>query len=368
MKVQVVKQDFSKVLNLTSRFVSNRSQLPILGNIVLKAQANSLTVMSTNLESSVVAKIGAKVSEEGEIAVPARTLTDIVNNLGQGTVDLQTDKEQLIVNTDTFEGKVSAINTADFPKLPNSIEKGIDLPSKQISNALSKVAFSASVDETRPILTGVLFLFKGKEISFVSSDGFRLSLFKLTVDKDLGEQKLVVPKSAVLELIKLASETEKITIEIKEGENQVVFVVGDVVFSTRTLEGEFPNFEKIIPASSSLKVNLDKNDLIQAVKLASVFAREGSNIAKLMVKKDSLEIDAESSKSGKQKSQVEAKVDGLEGEFEINFNYKFIEEVLNVIDGEVIDINFNLTTNPGVFGDPKNTNFLHLIMPVKIQG
>ncbi|MBX4206092.1 DNA polymerase III subunit beta, partial [Candidatus Microgenomates bacterium] len=270
MKVQVVKQDFSKVLSLTSRFVSTRSQLPILGNIVLKAHGNSLTVMSTNLESSVVVKIGAKVTTEGEIAVPARTIVDIISNLGQGTVDLQVDREQLIIKTDNFEGKVSAINTADFPKLPSTIHNGIDLPAKQISNALSKVAFSASVDETRPILTGVLFLFKGKHLSFVSSDGFRLSLFKITVDQDLGEQKLVIPRSAVIELIKLSSEADKIKIEVKEGENQVIFGVGDVVFSTRTLEGEFPNFEKIIPEQSTLKVNLDKNDFTQAVKLASV--------------------------------------------------------------------------------------------------
>ncbi len=369
MKVQVLKADFAKILSLASRFVSNRAQLPILGNLILSAKGNSLTVMSTNLEISVVAKLGAKVTEDGELGVPARTIVDIISNLGNGPVNLESKEEQLSITTDNFEGKISGINTSDFPKLPQTVEKGIKIPSKQLSLGLSKVSFSASMDETRPILTGVLFLFAGTKLSLVASDGFRLSKFELTLEESQEEMKIVIPKSAINELIKLAGEYgQDVLVDIKQEENQVVFGIGDVVFSTRTLEGTFPDFEKIIPTASSVKVNVDKEEFTRSIKLAAVFAREASNIAKVKLLDKGVEVSAESQKSGNQKTAVEAKVEGLSGDFEIIFNYRFLEEYIGLVDGGVVDIGFNETNNPGVFHDLAHPNFLHLIMPVKIQG
>ncbi|MEK7525932.1 MAG: DNA polymerase III subunit beta [Patescibacteria group bacterium] len=369
MKVQVLKADFAKILSLACRFVSNRAQLPILGNLILSAKGNCLTVMSTNLEISVVAKLGAKVTTEGELGVPARTIVDIVSNLGNGPVNLESQEEQLLITTDSFEGKVSGINTSDFPKLPQTVEKGIKILARDLALGLSKVSFSTSMDETRPILTGVLFLFNGTKLSLVASDGFRLSKFELTLKESQPEMKIVIPKSAINELIKLAGEYgQEFVVDIRQEENQVVFGIGDVVFSTRTLEGEFPNFEKIIPANSLVKVNVDKEEFSRSIKLAAVFAREASNIAKMKLLEKGVEISAESQKSGNQKTVVEAKIEGLSGDFEIIFNYRFLEEYVALVDGGVVDIGFNETNSPGVFHDLTHPNFLHLIMPVKIQG
>src|SRR3990167_2236609 len=257
MKLKVLQENLHTSLNNASRFVSAKAQLPVLANILLKATKTKLMVSSTNLEIAISSSIGAQVTQEGEIAVPARALTEIVSNLLPGTITLTAEKEQLKIESQNSTLNVLSMNTADFPVVPQKID--------------AKDAIS-------------------------------------------------LPKAVLVEASRLSSEGEDVLFGYKESENQAVFGFSDTVLSSRVLEGEFPDFEKIMPKETSLSVELDKEDFLRAVKLSAVFARESANIVKLVFSKNNAKISAESPSSGSQETEIEAKTEG--SGVEIAFNYR----------------------------------------------
>ena len=377
MKLTVLQENLGKAVTQAARFASTRSQLPILGNILLKATKTKLLVSSTNLEISVLTQIGAKIDEEGEISIPAKVISELVTNLPKGQVTLESDKEQLKVSLVGFSSKVLGMNASDFPKIPNSLSDSINLPKKEILESLSKIVFATSTDETRPILTGVLLVLDKESATLVATDGFRLSRKVLSLNTQKNKtsaQKIVIPKGILGELGRISDEIESVEMEIQEKEKQVIFGLGDVILSSRLLEGEYPDFEKIIPKSSNISVRLDKEEFLRAVKLASVFARESANIVKLSLLKDSVKVLAESGTSGNQEMEVEAKVENPESssgsakEWVISFNYRFLEEFLHSVMGEEVKMEFTTTDKAGVFTDTSDPDYLHLIMPVRVQG
>lgn len=366
MKLKVLQEDLNKAVAQVNRFVNPRVQLPILGNIVFKASKTKLTLLATNLELSISKEIGADVSEEGEIAVPGKIISEIITNLPKGQVSLESDKEHLKIKAESFSGTVSGMNTTDFPKIVESIGKeNITLSVKELSEALGKVSFCSSVDETRPVLNGVLFLFRKKDLYLVATDGFRLSQKIIALPKETDLDRVILPKGAIVELLRSSDFGDEIKFEVKTKENQVVFAVGDTILSSRIISGTFPDFETIIPKNIQTKLFVNKEELMRVMKLSSVFARDNANMTKMEITKDSIKVSAESSKSGKQEGQIEAKVEG-DG-LEITFNYKFVEDLLNVLSGDEVQIELTNTTSAGLFKDIKDKDFLHLIMPVKIQ-
>lgn len=369
MKAKVLQENLSKALSQASRFVNPHAQLPILGNILLEAQKTKLLILSTNLEMSLSTSIGAKVEKEGKVGVPARTIVELISNLPKGTVDLSEEKEQLKIQGEGFTGTLAGMNTNDFPAIPQGFEKGeiLELPKEELLESLSKVLFAVSLDETRPILTGVLFIIGDNTLTLVASDGFRLSQ-KSIPTKIKGSAKVVLPKGALGELTKIAAATTSLSLQIRDTANQVVFGIGkeDAFLSSRIIEGDFPNFEKIIPKVTNTKIVAGKEDLLRAVKIASVFAKDQGNIIRLKAKEGSLEIEAESASVGNQKTKLDARVEGPS--IDISYNWRFIEELLNVVEGESVEISLVDSNSPGIFKDPKDPNFLHLIMPVKVQG
>lgn len=368
MKVKVLQENLSKALSQASRFVNPHAQLPILGNILIEAQKTKLSILSTNLEMSLSTSIGAKVEKEGRVGVPARVIVELVANLPKGTVELFGEKEQLKVQGEGFSGTLAGMNTNDFPVIPQGFEKGevLKLPKEELLDSLTKVLFAVSIDETRPILTGVLFIIGDNTLTLVASDGFRLSQ-KSIPTKIKSSAKVVLPKGALTELVKIASGTDSLSLQIRSTANQVVFGIGkeEAFLSSRIIEGDFPNFEKIIPKVTNTKITVGKEDLLRGVKIASVFAKDQGNIIKLKVEEGSLEISAESASVGNQKTKLDAKVEGPS--LDISYNWRFIEELLNIVEGEDVEISLVDTNSPGIFKDPKDPNFLHLIMPVKVQ-
>ncbi|KKU12401.1 MAG: polymerase III subunit beta protein [Candidatus Woesebacteria bacterium GW2011_GWA1_45_8] len=368
MKLQVLQENFSKALTTASHFTSSRAQLPVLGNILLSASKTKLSVSSTNLEISIALSIGAKIDKEGSITVPSRVITDLVSNLPSATIELEAEKEQLKISSEKFHSTVSGMNSSDFPEVPQSVGKGaFSLPKQDFLQALSQVIFAASIDETRPVLTGVLLIFKKGQLIMVATDGFRLSQKKIALQSSTKEGKLILPKNVLAEVSRLAAEEGDLLLEIRPNENQSVFALDGTILSSRVLEGEFPDFERIIPKESNIKVSLDKEELLRAVKLSSVFARDSANIVAIKVLKEVVEISSESQLAGSQEAQVEAKVEGNAKDFEISFNFRFLEEFLHAAKGEGVQMEFSSSSSPGVFIDPSDPSFLHLIMPVRIQ-
>lgn len=373
MKTKVLQENLAKNVSLTSRFTSSRTQIPILGNILLRTTKTKLLISSTNLEISVAVAIGAKIEKEGEITVPARVLSELFVNLPKGTLDLEVEKEQLKVSAPGFSSIILGMNAADFPEIPTELnkDKSFALPQGKLSENLGRVLFAVSSDETRPILTGVLFAFSDGELTLVATDGFRLSSTKFPISASEFTASFVVPKTILGEISRNA-EVEEVLLEYREKDKQIVFESGDVVFSSRLLEGSFPDYAKIIPKTYAYKITVDKEDILRAVKLASIFARDNANIVKLKIKNEELIVTAESSAAGNQETKIEAKVEtgsqNLESSsFEIAFNYKFLEDFLGSVSREDLVMQFSEADKPGVFLDPSTPDYLHLIMPVKIQ-
>lgn len=374
MKLQILQENLSKAVTLASRFTSSKAQLPILGNILLTADKTKLFISSTNLEISVSTAVGAKVEEEGTISIPAKVIAELISNLPKETISLVVEKEQMKISTVGFSSNVLGMNASDFPKIPQSInkEKTISLPKKEFTEALSQVVFSTSMDETRPVLTGVLFIWNKDSLVLVATDGFRLSQKKIKIEGVREIPRLILPKLILSEISRSGeTEGEEILFDLQEKEKQAIFGVGETILSSRLLEGEYPDFEKIIPKSSTSKVLLDKEEFLRAVKLASIFARDAGNIVKLKISKDSVKVSAESGQSGSQETKVDAKAEGPEldsgsKELEIAFNYKFLEDFLHSVKGEEIKMEFSSTNAAGVFTDSSDSSYLHLIMPVKV--
>lgn len=374
MKLQILQENFAKAVSTASRFASTRAQLPVLGNILLTAQKTKLLVCSTNLEVSVAIAVGAKVEEEGEISIPARVINETIVNLPRETVSLSSEKEQLKISVPNFSSTILGMNAADFPKIPGSVskEKVVQVPKKELLQALSQVVFATSIDETRPVLTGVLFIWEKDGLTLVATDGFRLSQKKIKLSGASSLPKIILPKLILSELSRSQEYEGEILLDLKEKEKQAVFGIGDTILASRLLEGEYPDFEKIIPKKSGCEILVDKEEILRAVKLASIFARDAANIVKIKVLKESLKITAESSSAGSQETKVDAKVeiksaDISEG-FEIAFNYRFLEEFLHSVTGGEVKMEFSGVNAPGIFTDTSDNLYLHLIMPVRVQG
>ncbi|QQG47654.1 MAG: DNA polymerase III subunit beta [Candidatus Woesebacteria bacterium] len=366
MKVEILQEDFSGALNLTSRFVSTRAALPVLSNILLEAKKGKLSILATNLEASICKNIGAKILQEGEISVNAKVIFEIIANLSHGSVLIESEKEGVKIFSEGFSGRVSGLSSSEFPVVPRELSKNaFELDIETLLNSLSKIIFATSKDETRPILTGVLFIFEKGVLSLVSSDGFRLSRISFKDSKLNLTKRITIPRSVLSEIIRIKDETgHKIYLDFKEEENQALFSFSDSVIASRVIEGDFPNFEKIIPKSIATKVYVDRETFVRAIKLASAFARDSANIIKITVNENNVEISSQSAKSGEQKTKMDARVEGVG--LTISYNYRFLEEFLGICESEEVEIGLNDSASPGVFRDSKNPDFLHLIMPVKI--
>lgn len=376
MRLQVLQEDFSKALSISSRFVSNRAQLPILGNVHLSTDHNRLFIASTNLEMAISLNIGAKVATDGEITVPSKTIHEIISNLPKGQLEIVAEKEQLKIISQGSDATLSGINASEFPVVPREIGKRFStIPKSVINEALSQVLFAASVDETRPVLTGILCVIKNGEVALVATDGFRLSQRKIAghfVIGDTKEERIIIPKGALIEVLRIQSEEPDLKFSFGGKDNQAVFGTDDALLTSRIIEGEFPQFEKIIPKNSLYKIWIDREDLLRAVKLAGVFARDASNVLYIGIRDKEIEITSESSSSGKQSTKLDVKLEDLSHaasvkEFTIAFNFRFLEEFLNSVKGEEVCMEFSDSNAAGVFLDPKVPDYLHLIMPVKTQ-
>ena len=376
MKLKVLQESFSKALSITSRFTSNKIQLPILANVLLSASKNKLFISATNLEMAISIPLGAKVERDGEITIPARVISELVGNLTPGQISLDAEKEILKIAAQGFSSSLSGINSSDFPVVPHELDKKeVSIKSNDFKHSLNKVLFAVSSDETRPVLTGVLVVLNKDDITFVSTDGFRLSKKRIKLSSPVkDETKLIIPKNTLSELSRLeVSSDSQLVFSFNRSDNQILFNLQEMILTSRIIEGDFPDYEKIIPKDSRLKVKVDKSDLLRAVKLASVFARESANVIKVKVKKASVFVSAESSHSGSQETELDARVEDeaetlKDGEdYVIAFNYKFLEDFLGSCEGENVQINLSDANSPALFLDEEDKSFIHIIMPVRLQ-
>jgi len=367
MIAHVLQENLLRALTRTGRIISARSQLPILQNVRLHAAGGRLSLETTSLEMSERVWIGGKIEKEGGLCVSSRLLAEFVLTLPKETVRLTAGEGQLRVLCGRFDATIPGVAEAEFPAIPAfDAKKGAKLDKSAFTTALGGVLFASSTDDGRPLLAGVKMTKDGGDVTFAATDGYRLSVKRvpLTVRGDLA---MVVPARALGEVVKVSQE-EKETGDISFGkaeDNQLVFTVSDTEVHTRVIDGEFPDYGKIIPKTHTTRVLLDTEELMRAVKSAAIFARDSANIVRLNISGQTVTVSANAATAGENKVELEAKVDGEGGD--IAFNSRFLLEFLaNFPDSEAL-FEMTGTLNPGVFRPVKDASYLHVIMPVRVQ-
>ncbi len=370
MKVTVLQENLVKALAIGSRIVSGKPQMPILSHILMRASDVGLELQTTNLDIGWRTVIGAKVDEVGDITVPVKTLLELVSNIGVGKLELSAESTVLKINGASIKASVNGSVADEFPKLPDFVEEeSIVLQVDKIGPAIAQTVFACAMDESRPVLTAALFNVGEKGLAMVGTDGFRLSVVKCDVVNASKNYELLIPSRSLVEFARLLDEDmQEVRFYVIEKGNQVIFKVGETELSTRLVSGNYPDYKKIMPESGNCEVEVDKEELLRAMKLASVFARESANIVRLDIAVGRVLVSANAPQVGDNEIVVDASVKGEGGK--IAFNYKYVLDYLNAVKGNVVKLWFNGSLSAGLWkdeGKEKTNDFVHVIMPVRLD-
>lgn len=366
MIVSILQENLLRGLVKTGRVVPVKPQLPIVASVLLETDEGRLKVTATNLETTETVWVGAKVEKEGGICVSSRLLLELVSTLPQSTVRLSVKDGSLVVETAGFHASIPGVAATEFPRAEaGASDPGAKLAKEEFVSAISQVVFAAATDEGRPLLTGIRMLEKDGETQVVATDGFRLSVKRVNL-KTKDPLDLLVPARALSEVVKVSvEEKEEKHIQIARSQaGQLVFTIGDTQIHTRLIDGQYPDFEKIIPTKHNTRVLVDKAALLAAVKSAAIFARDNANIIKLHIENQSVAVSANAPQVGENRVEIEAKVDGEGGDMAINS--RFLVECLANFPGDEILFEMTGSLNPGVFKPARDDSYLHIIMPVRV--
>jgi len=366
MKVSVLQENLVKGLSVTSRSTTTKSQLPVLGNILLATKKGKLKLSATDLETGVNFYLGAKVEKEGAITIPSKVLLEFVSSLSAGKVDLEVKGDSLRLSSGNFKAEINGIGAAEFPKISGfSGQPSLVFEMKDFKEMVDQVVFAAATDEGRPVLTGVRLAMGSNGLVLAATDGYRLSVKKIKDFKFKELKKaLIIPARTLQEVARIKDEG-KVKILLMKKNNQMVFGFEDVEVVTRLIEGDFPSFEKIIPEEKKTSLIVEREEMMKAVKIAAIFARETVNIVKFQISNDKLQISANAPQVGSNVSEIEVKTEGEENK--IAFNFRYLLDFLNSVSDEEIIFEMTGPLNPGVFKPKDDVSLLHVIMPVRIQ-
>lgn len=362
MKVQVTQENLNRALNSVARVANSRNALPILSNVLLKTTNNRLSLSATNLDIAISHYIGAKVSEEGSITVPARLMQDFVGSLPGGVIDLELLETKLKVTTDQYKSTVNGIVADDFPVMP-AIEGGTSwsLPSSVFKRGLQQVIFAASNDESRPVLTGVYLHVTDNQLYLAATDSYRLA------EKHLGgnsnDISLLVPATAMHDLLRIIGDDDS-ELRVTHNDQQVLFQVGDIELVARLVEGKYPPYRKLIPSDFTTQITLKRADFVNVTKVSSLFARESAGSVTLEVDETAgtLSIRSIASQLGENTATANGQAKGTGS---ITLNSRYLLDALGALSGDDVVFGFNGKLEPTLLCDPKNDDYVHIVMPLK---
>lgn len=376
MKFVCLQEPLTQKLNLVSRTVAPKSTLSILSNIKMVASDNQLRLTATNLSWGVTTRLGVEVEKEGGITVPGALLSSFVNNLPAQKLIFQLSKGSLKVETSLGSSTLRGVGPEDFPPvLEEGFTPEVTFQSSQLRQALSGVTFAAALDESRPILTGILLQIKSNRAKLVGVDGFRLSEYTMTLKEPSSEDfSLVLPARSLAELTRLSSGEKEVRFSLSTDRSQAVFEIGETVLSSRLLEGDFPAYEQIIPKDFNTVVRLPLADFRQAIKVSSLFTEGATNVVRLDIRGDEskLLVGATAKEVGSNEMNLTSEIQGENNQ--IAFNGKFLNDALNFLEelagGEKnpqMELRVKDAVSPGYLCYPPCGEFLHIIMPVRVQ-
>ena len=376
MKLTCLQENLNRGLSVVGKAVATRTTLPITNNILLATDEGRLKLVATNLEIAITCWIGAKIEGEGAITVPARLITEFISSLPSEKIDIELSPQTktLGLKCARFEARISGIDAKDFPPIPK-VDDGLTtkVDVEALHQGINQVAFAAATEESRPVLTGVDAQFDGDSLTLAAADGFRLAVHKLPIATPVKEKtEVIIPARTLAELNRLiADQEEAVEITLNSSKSQVIFRLKNIELVSQLVQGAFPNYSQLIPQSCNTKMIVSVAEFLRAAKTASIFARDGSGIVRLVITPGGeltpgkLTISARSEEVGDDVGEIDATVEGEEAK--IAFNGRYLIDVLSVLREAQVALETTNPSSPGLIRPVGADNYTHVVMPMFVQ-
>lgn len=373
MKVTCLQENLARGLQIAGRAVSTRGSLPILGNVLLRTEGGRLKLTATNLEVGVNCWVPARVEDEGAITVPAKLFTEFVNSLppGQAELSLNVRTKTVHLRSGAYEANFKGMDAEDFPTIPVAPEQPTTrLPRATLRRMIGEVAFVATTDDSRPVLTGVLTTMDGDRITMAAADPYRLSVrHAKLLDRLDAKVEAIIPARSLLEVQRILDDTDDpVEIYVTPNGSQVIFHTDEADLVSRVIEGQFPNYRQVIPSGKpATTLVAQREELLQATRLASLFARDSANMLRFQVDpagSPPLVISANAAEVGDNTAKVDASVQGQSTT--IAFNSRFVSDALGSLTAPEVTLELGGPLAPGVIRIVGDDSYLHVVMPLRI--
>jgi DNA polymerase III subunit beta len=366
MKFSCTQENLNKGLSIVSHVASKNITLPILNNVLIKAEHGLIKLSATNLEIGVFCSLRGKIEEEGNFTIQARLLSDYINLLPNVKIDFRLEDGSLHIESEAGKTIIKGSPADEFPLIPQVEKKaGITCNVKAFRRAIAQVIFAAAFDESRPEISGVFMNFNKDELVMAATDSYRLAEKKISIEKaGKVEKSVIVPVKTLQELIRVLDD-ELENIEIFISDNQILFTFNEVGIISRLIEGQYPNYQQIIPKERKTEVKLNGQELVKAVKSASLFCKPGINDVGFEINSSDKKIiiSAFNTQVGENITTLTGEIDGENNS--IVFNYRYLLDGLQNIDNENVILEFTNSGSPGVIKPEGKTDYIYLIMPIK---
>jgi DNA polymerase III subunit beta len=369
LNLTLTRKDLAEGLQAVSRVVSGQTSLPVLKNVLIEPGVDAVKLSATDLELGVECRVPAAVAEGKPLTVPAKTLHEIVAALPDGDVCLKaTDDKQVVLTCGRAEYSIHGLPATDFPALPEvDGETEWSLPQPLVRSMIQQTLLAVSKDETRPILTGVFIEVSGGQVRFVATDTHRLAVRTVAVEGLVGDRTAIVPARALAELAKALGDKDEELVKVRLDANQALFQTDRYTLVSRRIDGQFPRYERVLPASHTKRLTIPREEFASVLRRARIVAREAAaaNRVVLRTSGESLLVTAEAGDLGRAHEEVEILREG--DDIELAFNGTYLEAVLGVIAGEMVAMELTDPLAPVAIKPVEGTDYIHVIMPMVIQ-
>jgi len=365
LKARCSRDELARALGIVSRGVSTRTTVQILAGILIDAREGSVKLAATDMELSLRTSLEAQIESEGSVVVPGRLLLELARLLPDSEVSIEHKLEEAIVEVrcGSASYRLHTYNAEDFPRLPEveAVERH-EVDRETLLETVARVSRSASRDESRPVLTGVLMRFEPGKLVMAATDSYRLSVKETPLEGSVPELEAIVPARALAELARIAQAGEQIELGVHE--NQVVFGTGDAWLTTRRIDGQFPNYRQLVPEAFDHEVSLPREELLDVVRRVSVMAQRNSPL-RLRFADGELTVSAQTQDVGEARESLPTAFSGEP--LEIGFNAEFLRDGVESVVGEQARLKLISPLRPGLI-QGEGDDFLYLIMPIRLAG
>ncbi|HWR83787.1 MAG TPA: DNA polymerase III subunit beta [Candidatus Deferrimicrobium sp.] len=368
MKFALAKSRLSGYLQYVLQVVPSKSTLPILSNILIEALENKIKLSATDLDVSISASLESVVTRKGSVSMPARILFEIVKELPEAEILFETVGTRVEIKIPNGSYKIATVAAEDFPKLPAvNVKKEIKISGADLVKMIRKTTFACSNDETRPALNGILWQTKGEKMQMVATDGHRLARLAVSNPKLKGLYEDVIIPPKVLDIIPKFVTSEKDEVGIIFGENNIIFNLGDIVLSSRLIEGPYPNFEQVIPTGNDKKLTVSRAELASSVRRVSILSNILTHQVRFGIQDNQLTLSTANAEMGGEGREV-IECDYVGEPIELGYNATYITDVLSKMDGEEVVFELSTAVAAAVVYSPEvpKEDFLCLVMPLRL--